>query len=422
MINKQNPQEWFYLVNKIWNGPLKTSELKKLVENNVLKPDILLRLGLNGEPFAARQVKGLFSDMEEGNKKPLWESDNKSASKNKRVSKNLILASMFSALIGLICFFGIWKLVEKENYELLITLKGSNANGHFNTIQFSPDGKKIASGSDDSFKLWNAYNGKELFSFAGATTKIGFSPDGKKIAIYSQEKGETKGSLKVCDTETGKELFRIPKFTVLAQEKMPFFTPDGLKLINPFDFRFGIWDGITGEKIKREEYTGILKKILITHNKVSVCHAFSPDGTKLAFYGRDGSIEVFDMVFGDKISEKKGTNEDAMRSGYPSSFMFSHDGNKLLFNDYLDFVVILNAYTGNELSKIKHNLRSMPDAEFSPNSKTILVNNYIFDVTTEKIIFKIPDCRHATFSPDGNKIAGCLDGEIKIWKISNNSQ
>ena len=60
MSNESKSQEWFYLQDETWNGPLKTSGLKDSVKKGLVGTSTLLRLGNEGEPFKASRVKDLL--------------------------------------------------------------------------------------------------------------------------------------------------------------------------------------------------------------------------------------------------------------------------------------------------------------------------------------------------------------------------
>ena len=71
-------------------------------------------------------------------------------------------------------------------------------------MAFSPDGRRIVSGSDDkTVKVWDAATGQETLTLKGHTGEVhsvAFSPDGRRIVSGSYD-----GTVKVWDASTGQE-------------------------------------------------------------------------------------------------------------------------------------------------------------------------------------------------------------------------
>ncbi len=89
--------------------------------------------------------------------------------------------------------------------KLLLSLKGLTDSAY--SVCFSPDSKRLASGSGNSdrgeVKVWDTATGKEQLSLKGhseAVLSVCFGPDGKRLAS-----GSNDDTVKVWDAQTPKK-------------------------------------------------------------------------------------------------------------------------------------------------------------------------------------------------------------------------
>ncbi|MCX5637545.1 MAG: protein kinase [Planctomycetota bacterium] len=124
--------------------------------------------------------------------------------------------------------FYFWvKIREMATGHEIMTLYGHN--GTVTSLLFSPDGKRIVSGSADStIKVWDAETGLEVMTLRGhqgPVSSIAFSPDGKRIVS-----GGSDGTVKVWDVETGAELTTLRGHE--SDVTSISFSPDGKRIVS----------------------------------------------------------------------------------------------------------------------------------------------------------------------------------------------
>lgn len=164
-----------------------------------------------------------------------------------------------------------------------VVQKGHNAS--VKTVDLSPDGKYLITGSrDKSAKLWDKNSGRELRSFLGhnhTVNSVRFSNNGKYIATSSAD-----NTAKVWEVLTGKEIFSTPIENKYMTDIA--FSPDDKILISAgYNNTAKLWD-ISTQKL--------LKEITVDADQGSgygINVTFSPDGKWLAIGEDNKTVKVY---------------------------------------------------------------------------------------------------------------------------------
>jgi WD40 repeat protein len=292
-------------------------------------------------------------------------------------------------------------------------------------VSFSPDGKRIASGSGGKdaqgkllpgeVKLWDAQTGREVLAFKGHTvgvTSVAFSPDGKRLAstagdLYHPDK---PGEVKVWDAQSGQELLSLKSHTVVSSV---CFSPDGKRLASaggPGNLGVAgevkVWDARSGQQI--------LDLKGLTGWKINV--AFSPDGKRLASGSGDKTVKVWDLQTGQQLPSLKG------HTAHVSSVAFSPDGKRLASGSWDGTVKVWDAQTGQELLTLKGHTLQDYSVAFSPDSKRLASGSgrevKVWDAQTgeEVLSFSKVGVYSVAFSPDGQRLAvGSEDKTVTVY-------
>ena len=229
------------------------------------------------------------------------------------------------------------KLWETATGNELATLKG-----HYGSVQcvaFSPDGKTVASGAADfSIRLWDAATGKERAVLKGHPAPVrcvAFSPDGKTLASASDDAGLPERTLKLWDVETGKE-----KATLKGHEGGVIavaFSPEG----NTLAVR---WRGPKNPAVGRGDGKG-------TGHAEGAWLAVIPWPTvrtarRWPRAVDDKTIKLWDVATGKEQATLKGPRPVV-------SVAFSPDGKTLASGSWTETIKLWDVATGKEQATLK---------------------------------------------------------------------
>lgn len=317
--------------------------------------------------------------------------------------------------------------------QALLTLKALPSNLHSSsgilTVAFSPDGKRILTGSYDNRAIvWDAQNGREILSLPGlkySIFSVAFSPDGNRIATGERDYGD-RCSACIWNAATGQKILTIKGHSTSINSIA--FSSDGNQLLTanatPFDViqnirednTASLWDATTGHE------TLVLK----AHHYEINSAVFSPDGKHILTNSEEGTAKVWETDTGKLVL----TIQLQPYINFISAAAFSPDGNFIVTvggqHERPGEVNFWDASSGKKLWTVKDPRGHISCVAFGPDGSWLVMGNQngtasIRDAKTGQELFTLIGHTSAissvAVSADGKRIVtGSYDTTARVWQ------
>jgi WD40 repeat protein len=308
--------------------------------------------------------------------------------------------------------------------------------GKIKALAFSPNGRILASGSEDRVvRLWDAQTGSLVRALAGhakGVEVVAFTPDGKLLVSSSADQ-----TMKIWDVDTGR-LARSIQVTTQGIHGLSSiaFSPDGQRMVSALGATVGLWD-VSDWSLLRTFTTGESH----TSGDMTYCCGSTAEAVRFDARGQliisaheDGTIKVWNPkpthplpLPGDELVRVLQTSERN------ESFAFSPDERLLVANDGSESPPrIWDWSTGKPLRSLGEEATYVHGLVFSPDNRFIATSDIggqinLWSAASGKLVREFDGGYSSddalAFSPDGTRLAsGGENQNIIMWDVKTGAR